>query len=281
MLNIKTLRHLSLRLQIDIDKIQEISENISSHCKQVEIKSKGKTRLVFNITKELSRIQVAIHKNLLLKVPLSDCAHGAVSKKSPKTNVQNHCGQRFVFCLDFKSCFPNIHSSRVRKLFEESLGCSPSVSRLLTRLTTFNYHLAQGFHTSSAILNIICIEVDNNIKKYISRKNLFYSRYIDDVTISGPFISQHTCEQIKSIIINSGFIINPLKEKYSQGDSSICITGLNISGKHPKVPRKYKRNIRAAIKQLHDNMSSTTPVDVEKQTNSLNGKLQYIRHIES
>jgi len=281
MLNIKSLKHLSLRLQINIDTIKEVSNSIGAHCSLIEIQKKGKTRLVFSTSDKLKMIQLAILNKLLSKIQINPSAHGAVKKKSPKTNALIHCGQRFVLCLDLKSCYPNIHSSRVRRLFEEKLGCSPSVSRVLTRLTTFNYHLAQGFHTSSAILNIICIDLDNNIEKYLANKNLFYTRYIDDITISGPFISQNTTIMIKEIVVKNGLVLNFLKEKFSNGNQAISVTGINISGRLPKVPRTYKRKLRAAEDQIQNNKQSRNPVDTAKQIKSIEGRKNYIKHIES
>jgi retron-type reverse transcriptase len=281
MLNIKSTKHLSKRLGLDIETIENVYKNIHSHCSLMKIKTKkGKIRLIASTSDLLKKIQKAILAKLLSGILLHPSAHGAVIGKSSKTNALKHCGQRCTYCLDLKSCFPNIHSTRVRRLFEETLGCSPPVATILTGLTTFNFQLAQGFSTSSAILNLICVNLDQDIEKYISNKMLTYTRYIDDITISGSFISEHTREQIKQIIIGHGFILNIDKEIYSAGDKAPSVTGINTSGKTLKVPRRYKRNLRAEKMQARGS-TPQDPINAARQAKSISGKENYIRYIES
>ncbi|NMC49228.1 MAG: RNA-directed DNA polymerase [Desulfovibrio sp.] len=183
MLKIKSLTHLAKRLHIDIETLRNTAEHIHDHCSLKQIKTKkGKVRPIVKASNILKKIQKQIYKILLCKVPIHPSAHGAVHGRSSKTNALKHCGQRYTYCLDLQSCFSNIHSSRVRRLFEEMLECSPDVSTLLTKFTTYNYQLAQGFSTSTAILNILCINMDCSIEKYISNIGLAYTRYVDDIT---------------------------------------------------------------------------------------------------
>ena len=279
MLNLRTKEHISHRVKINLNILEDVASNINDHC---QIRSKetkpGKIRKIAQVSKKLKLIQRRILDKLLAPLIISSNAHGAVPKRSAKTNAAVHSGQRYIISIDLKSCFPNIHSSRVRKLFQNQLGCSPDVSNILTRLTTFDYHLTQGFSTSAALLNLICIALDEKIEKFIHMKNIRYSRYIDDITISGDFISEKTKDRIRSIIKNEGFIINNKKTDFSKGEKAINITGLNIRGAYPKVPRTYKRNIRA-IK--HNNMLENNGYMTNSDKCSLEGKHAYIKYIES
>jgi RNA-directed DNA polymerase len=200
MLNIRSVKHLALRLGISKELLLLVYDHIDTFCTMEEKETKnGKKRKIAYASKKLKRIQRAILDNLLSTIPVHTAAHGATKGHSSKTNAAIHSGNKFVLCFDLKSCFPNIHSSRVRKMFEEQLGCSPDVSTILTRLTTFKYHLAQGFPTSPAILNIICAALDEQIMRFVSIKNLAYTRYIDDITVSGNFISGYTRKRIREV----------------------------------------------------------------------------------
>lgn len=279
MLNIKTIEHLCLRIYVKDDILVHIANNMDKFCFLKEKEPKpGKKRLIASAKRELKVIQSRILHHLLYKIPISPYAHGAVPQRSAKTNAAIHSGQRCKFCLDLKSCFPNISSARVRRLYEETLGCSPIVAQALTNLTTFNFELAQGFPTSAALVNILCTPLDENIYKYICQKGLKYSRYIDDITVSGDFISEKTKARIREIVTRNIFILNTDKELFSTGDSAAIVTGLNTNGKKPIVPRPYKRNLRAAENNLQKQEDNA--IDIKKQARSIVGKKQYIKTIE-
>ena len=280
MLNIWKKEHLAQRLNIALAALEQLAEDIDSYCTiKPRPTKKGKIRDVAQTKPLLKFIQRSILDNLLTPIPINQDAHGAVPERSSKTNAIVHSGRRCVFGIDLKSCFPNIHSSRVRKLFEDALGCSPDVACLLTRLTTFDYHLTQGFSTSAALLNLMCIPLDEKIRAFISPKDLNYSRYVDDITISGDFITEGTRDRIREIIQEEGLTLNRKKEFFSKGEKAAIVTGLNVSGDKPKVPRSYKQNLRAA----RHNAVARPPqskIEVEKAIRSIAGKDQYINYIE-
>jgi len=146
-------------------------------------------------------------------------------------------------------------------------------------LTTFGYHLTQGFSTSAALLNLMCISLDDKIQRFIGPKGLLYTRYIDDITISGDFITRGTIDRLHEIIQSEGFILNRDKEFFSTGERAAIVTGLNVSDNKPKVPRWYKRSLRAAkhnivVRPVLDKAKAV------KEMRSINGKEQYVRHIE-
>ena len=214
MLNIWKKEHLAQRISIALGTLEQVAENIASYCAiKSKVTKKGKVRDVAQAEPSLKFIQRSILDNLLARIPISPDVHGAVPERSSKTNATIHSGKRCVFGLDLKACFPNIHSSRVRKLFEETLCCSPPVASLLTRLTTFDYHLTQGFSTSAALLNLMCAPLDEKIRNFIAPKELSYSRYIDDITISGEFITENKRDRIRELIQEEGLIGNPPEKR--------------------------------------------------------------------
>ncbi|NMC49230.1 MAG: hypothetical protein GYA47_07375 [Desulfovibrio sp.] len=93
-------------------------------------------------------------------------------------------------------------------------------------------------------------------------------------------MSEQNKQVIKKIIENHGFIINTAKEKFSAGDNAPNITGINTSYAYPKVPRKYKRNIRAAINQANA-MARHEPLQAEILYRSITGRKKYVEYIEN
>lgn len=280
MLKLWNENHLTQRLGVPLATLKEVANNMPVFCSSFSSTSKsGKLREFSNPSDQLKEIQKRIDKNLLNALHIHPSAHGAVPQKSSKTNALPHLGSKYVLQLDLKSCFPNIHSTRVRKLFEKQLQCSPTVATILTKLTTFKYKLPQGFPTSPVILNLLALALDEKISSFIATKGLIYTRYIDDITISGDYISEKTCCRVKKIIENEGFILNLKKEFLSQGETAPIVTGINTSGSSLKTPRNLKKRVRA-IEHTLKKVSGKSEEKKIKLQNTKKGIEAYTAYIE-
>lgn len=272
-LNLKSKKHLALRLKTSENDLLRILKNFDSLCREHNITTKkGKLR---NVVKADSQLKV-LHKSILKMLYtlwIHDAAHGWRKGRTIISNAKPHCGNCAKLCLDLKKCFPNTHSSKVRQLFENELGCSPEVSNILTRLTTYKFILPQGFSTSGAIINLIFRKLDLDLSKIADNSSLKYTRYGDDITFSGTYISQCIYSKIKNTIQSFGLILNDDKEEFTHGDKNPIITGLNTSGTKVKVPRKFIKNIRAAVHQLE---KCDDAKQSEKLLNSIQGRKAFI-----
>ena len=101
---------------------------------------------------------------------------GGVSGKSPKSNAQIHTQQDLVLTLDIRDFFPSIRYSRIFDLFIGT-GVSPEVSKVLTRITTYNYHLAQGFPTSSTLANLILAKILPRVTNLCEQYQITFTTY--------------------------------------------------------------------------------------------------------
>lgn len=278
-LNIKCMEHLASRLGCNEALLDALKNGMKQACKVKIINKKGKLRKVVDaVDPRLKEIQTRI-LGLLNNLSLSSNAHGWIKKRSIKTNAIPHCGNPAKLCLDLKDCYPNVPSMRIRRLFEEELGCSPQVSSVLTRLTTYDFCLSQGFSTSGALLNLVFRPIDALLKSYANQYSLQYSRYGDDLTFSGIFIPEFFKRNIKRIITQHNFILNDKKEEFTQGNFSPLVTGINTSGPTPKVPREFKRRLRAAEHEL--SVKEMDAGERENLQNSIKGRKNYITYIES
>lgn len=277
-LNIKSIKRLCNVLNTDQKNLYEILHTFEKSCRKKTIITKsGKIRNIIIASTPVKTIQKNI-LYLLYKVYIHDAAHGWRKGRSIKTNAQKHCGNPAKLCLDIKNCFPNTHSSTIRKLFEEHLGCSPLISRELTRLTTFDYMLPQGFSTSGALINILFRKMDLALSRIAKKYSLVFTRYGDDITFSGKYISHNIRKYIINKILSFGIILNNKKEEYTSGDFSPLITGLNTSGHHLKVPRSYKKRLRAS---LHRADHAKTDSERENILQRVRHQSLYIQNMES
>src|SRR5262249_55667368 len=114
--------------------------------------------------------------------------------------------------------------------------------------------LPQGAPTSPALTNTLCLRLDRRISGLARRLGYRYTRYADDLTLSLPV--GHQCKpqlgtligQVRRIVEAEGFALHPDKTRVNRSGGRQQVTGLVVNGEGtPRVPRKLRRQLRAAI----------------------------------
>ena len=206
---------------------------------------------------KLKNIQKWILGNILEKADVSDSAHGFVKGKSIKTNVQSHIHKldSWLLRIDIKSFFPSICGDSVIRVFKK-LGYSDDISKTLSMLCTKNGTLCQGFPTSPALANIFMFEFDNKLNDFInelaSSYDLVYTRYADDIIVSGLKIKGYTKivnilkDKIKTLLTDINLEINERKTSV-QKKKRKKITGLYIEHDKIILPKSYLKTLESEI----------------------------------
>lgn len=208
--------------------------------------SKGiKTRVIHSPSKKLKVRQRWILENILYKIDIPDCVHGFVPNKSIVTNAHCHISKKEIGCLDIKDFFPSIHEDRIIEVFK-SCGYSDEVSRTLTQVCSYEGVLPQGAPTSPMLANIILTPLDKQIQSYLEENDLIYTRYADDITISGDFGIDNYIDWVSDRIKEFGFEINDKKTHIMKDNYRKVVTGLVVTDK-VKIPKRFKRKLRQEI----------------------------------
>jgi RNA-directed DNA polymerase len=182
--------HLCKILHHPVHRILEVTSDRDRFYEELLLRDPtGRTRdrVVLNVIGELRLYQDRLHKHLTRKLPISPHSHGSVKGRSIKTNAENHCGSRYLFKADIANFYPSIRHVHVYRLFTDELECSPDVARLCTRICTHKHHLALGLPTSPILADQLLTGVDRRIARMCERHGLIYTRYVDDIFISGPY----------------------------------------------------------------------------------------------
>ncbi|EPF5500172.1 reverse transcriptase domain-containing protein [Yersinia enterocolitica] len=112
----------------------------------------------------------------------------------------------------------------------------------------------QGALTSSYLASLCLFESEGDLVKKLERKNLVYTRFVDDITISTRATNYdfgYALQLVKDMLINNELPINENKTKVSYSSTeSLTVHGLRISFKEPRLPSEEIRRIRAAVKNL-------------------------------
>lgn len=247
MLNIRRLSHLARHLGIDAGTLDRLVETAPSFCEKLELidpAKPDKRRIVLNVVGLLRRVQDRLLRAVLLR-KLQPCAysHGGVSGRDIKTNVKPHIGSTFAFVCDISNFYPSVSHTRVYRLFVEQFGCTPDVARACTRICTYEHHLALGLPTSPILADQILGRVDLRIGAACAKACLVYTRFVDDITISGKFDLSRRGSGISSlverILSEHGFAVNPSKHRFGKLGTDFAITKLRIRNGHLDVTRMY------------------------------------------
>lgn len=265
---------LSQSLRLPKEVISKFSFNNDRYYHRIEMEKKsGGIRHIESPLKELKAIQRWVLRYILDKLSPSSYAKGFVRKKSILDNAKPHEGNQYVLNLDLKDFFTTVQASHVYTLFK-NIGYNNNIAFILTSFCTKSGYLPQGAPTSPALSNLVCLRLDHRISTYCKKRALTYTRYADDLCISGNkiLILQKASYLIKDIICDEGFTINAKKEKFLGPKVRREVTGLTVT---PKITIS-KKNYCLYRKRIYDLVRTETPNKHE----IIKGILSFVRSID-
>jgi hypothetical protein len=238
----------------DLLELLDISEpTLLALCKTPEAhyrsfnipKRKGGFRRIDSPQPTLQEIQSAIAEQILKKVVVNAAAHGFINGRSIISNAGSHRQGRHFLHLDIKDFFGSITRTSVKAVFSAS-GYEGLVADCLSRLCCANDCLPQGAPSSPPLSNLCAEEMDRALGAIAMRHGLVYTRYADDLTFSGEYIDLTLVEVVKLAVAKHGYKINDLKTLLARNGGKNIVTGISVSRHGLRVPRSFKRSVRAA-----------------------------------
>lgn len=144
--------------------------------------------------------------------------------------------------------------------------------------------MPQGAPTSPFISNIIARDLDKRLYLLCRKFELTYSRYADDLTFSGKRIPAIFIQYVTKIVASEGFSLNEEKTRLYRTKGKRIVTGLSVIGDVPKVPRKYKRELRQQVHCINkfgiESHIGKTKVKDPNYLESIIGKLSFWLSVE-
>lgn len=202
--------------------------------------------------------------------PLDVNVHSFRASRGPLTNATPHKGARFVATVDIEDFFGSVTSKMLseialRNLPDDQLGvpltdeCRSLIANLCATRAKYSEHgtfssrrtrLPQGGPASPMLSNLVLDEIDRMMSAIAYRWGHTYSRYADDITISGP---DRKLIEAMIDILETELDRNRLRMKLNSNKTRIVdrnrsqqVTGVVVNEVlHP--PRSKRRHIRAAF----------------------------------
>ena len=219
--------------------------------RRLDASKPAKYRRIDNPTKQLKDIQKRILEKVLSCVDLPPYMFGAVSGKTLVKHAAEHVRNQALTLvrMDISSYYPNITCRHVYTVWHDVLGCPPPIAKLLTELTTFEWHLPQGAPTSPAIANILLASIYAPVCLASKRAGLTITTWVDDLIFSGP-AAREVMETVRATLAAAGFKVAREKREILGPKSEKVVTGVRIGKTAPRASHKKMGELRAAIHRL-------------------------------
>lgn len=296
---ILSLSKLAQTLSISLDELNEIaslSEDDKYTRKELP-KADGSRRVVYSLHPKMrllqSRINKRIFKELVVfppflfgSVPSKNDGEDPDVKRDYVSCARAHCGAKTVLKVDISNFFDNIHKDLVRDVFNNVLNIQGEALEYVTNMCCKGDFIVQGALTSSYIATLCLYEYEGGIYQRALRKNLVYTRLVDDITVSSQ-INNYDFTQILSHIENMlsehDLPINKRKTKIFHCSSEpIKIHGLRVDYKSPRLPSDEVKRIRASLhnlKKLAVKNNTKTSVAYRKEFNRCMGRVNKLGRV--
>jgi RNA-directed DNA polymerase len=263
---------LARMLAVGTHEIDHLLSRLSHYYRPRKFpKSSGGFRTLLVPQGKLKTFQQKIKKHILDRVPVLACIHGGVKRRSIITNAEPHVSQAVVFSLDIENFFPHVDPDRVSRIFR-GLGFGEEAVGILVKATTWKYQLPQGAATSTGLSNLSMIPADSRILRLAEDHGFNYTRFVDDITLSGEWRLLKFRKLIPRIFESEGFRIRPEKTMTMDRGMRQVVTKLVVNGKI-NVSREQRRAIRREALDFVDGMG------VDRSSATVKGRVYWLQHV--
>ena len=239
----------------DLMKIADSVNELWMPGKQLQ-KKNGDLRTTFDAKPPLKKLHEKIKENLLKQVYYPQYLLGGIADKKftrdYKQHALVHSGKKYLIEEDVKDFFPSTSVNVVRSIWQHFFKFSPEVAELLTKLTTLDGTLPQGWKTSGYLANLAFWDKEYQLVEALNKQGYAYSRFMDDISVSSGVKLQtknktFVVSKIYSMLYSTGYM--PKRSKHEIHSASECmkVTGLIVNTKKPTLTQEDKNNIRAAV----------------------------------
>lgn len=256
---------LAKSLNIDEQELIRIANNSGKFWRPGKMlqKKDGQPRPTHNSVDPLKKIQRRIKNVFLVKVEYPFYILGGISsdmqnKRGYLENASLHRNSKILFSEDVKDFFPSTNYSMIHSVWTGVFHFHPDVADVLTKLTTYDNCLPQGWVTSSHLANLALWKHEPSVVADLNKRGFTYGRFVDDIGIS---TKKYTNNQVKTFVVGAlvgmfsrcGYRVKRKKHSIAtQSGSSdenrkMRIHNLNVNTRRVTVPKKRRNFIRSAV----------------------------------
>ncbi|WP_417499746.1 reverse transcriptase domain-containing protein [Methylophaga sp.] len=267
------------------------SSSLNAEIEQFQINQ----RTVIRQSKKLKTYLRFINKVLFRHLAKNTAVvHSFIKDKNTLTAVSAHAENKYFFLTDIASFYQNIKKDDVKNILlrdQELIPISDIAEHLdfLSEITTYDDSLPVGYPTSPELSNAFLYDFDCAIKAFCDSESLVYTRYADDIIISGQrFEELSSLKQIVQEALHQHasdlMYLNEQKTLITSLGNKVKILGLVIlPNGQITIDKKYKTKLETLL-YFYSN-DKTKYADYLKHTmdgkeRSLFGLLHYANSVD-
>ncbi len=263
--SISSVDTLAEALNIPLSELKFI-KNMSpdSRYKRKEVPKSGGMRVVYDPHPKVRLIQKRINNRIFLKlIDWPEYLYGSLPNTFIKGEVfqrdyiacaSKHCLSKSLIKVDISNFFDNIHRDYVFDVFNDLLKLPDEVSDFLTDICCYKNFVVQGALTSSYLALLCFWNLEGELVRKFDRKNLVYTRLVDDITVSSKkhnYNFDYVKHDIQTMLIKLDMPINENKTKVLRdGIMPLQVHGLRVNYARPRLPSGEVKRIRAAVNNV-------------------------------
>ncbi len=242
---------LCLALRVSPEDLRKAVREIDQWCSPVVVPRRRRSqlpRVTWDTRDPVRRLQRQVA--LWLKAAHDGLGPHVTAFKqgsSPLENARLHIGGlgSALVTADIAAFFDSISLWDIVEVLEQ-LGASRQVAITLARFNTINDRLMQGGRASPYIANFVGARLDSIVLANL-RTTCRYSRYVDDITFSGPAVDLPSEATVRGWIEAAGFRVRAKSVRTFLRAGGPYVTGLHVGGERPALPRRFRRRIEAFL----------------------------------
>ncbi|MFM7681772.1 MAG: reverse transcriptase domain-containing protein, partial [Bacteroidota bacterium] len=319
--NVTRLKFNALKLLHELELSEELGEEC--YIKHEIPKHDGTKRMLYEpkpllkeIQKQLLNLLYTLKKhrdypvlsrNIKYKYLPTRSSTAYLKGSSVVKNANFHIGKDVVVKLDISNFFNSIPKNKIELFWFDILNLKvkylihlgiiekdetedkkhliiSGLAKKVLSSTTLNGFLPQGSPTSGYIANSYLVSFDKKMLEFCVNKSLCYSRYSDDITVSGSnseLVSKQVIKFVQHQLYKKSLKLKKSKTKVLKRHKRQTVTGIVVNEKR-SAGRAFKRGLRMQmyyLKKFGLDHVSRTHSNINRYLLELAGKVNWVLQV--
>jgi hypothetical protein len=148
-------------------------------------KRSGGNRTIRAPRRRLAEIQRSIANFVSTRLSTGESVHGFVRNRNIISNAKHHCNREFLLTLDICDFFDSVFEEAIaEQLMRPPISLAREAALLVAKIVTHEGVLPQGASTSPVMSNLVCRQMDSELRLLALQCRCHYTRYADDLAFS-------------------------------------------------------------------------------------------------
>jgi RNA-directed DNA polymerase len=227
--------------------------------RSVEIGSKLR-----NLTVPVGKLR-SVHERLKAhfnKIKQPDYLYSPRKGRGQRDNASHHVGQNQFLGLDIRQFYPSTTQEHIFRWAYHVAGLKSDVAGMVAKLVAIDGKMPFGSPLSPVLATLVHREMFDEIYELCLSRGLKMTLWVDDLTISGTFVTGKLLALIRAIIRRHG--LQTHKIVFRTGAKTVGITGVPIRQKRIDAPRSLHQRIQRGYTRLRepiDDVDRTQVID--------------------